>query len=163
MFFMHQFKKFNLPQEILILFYLWIVQSAHPSLSGLVGQPNWNRLQWAVKTAEEIIGGNLPSIQTLSISSPQIGQRTLLQMHHNVNITSSNSPLWLAIQNTVWQHNYTQDQFNLVSSFTTNYILTVKALCAWVSQSLSALINVKCGWDQVTVEENPISHWTLHW
>ncbi len=68
----HQFRKFNLHKELLISFYTAIIQSVLcTSITvwfGLATKQNRNRLQRTVRTAERIIGANLPSIQDLYIS-----------------------------------------------------------------------------------------------
>ncbi|KAK0148957.1 putative RNA-directed DNA polymerase from transposon BS [Merluccius polli] len=69
MYFLRQLRKFNLPQELLIQFYTAIIQSVLcTSVTvwfGSATNQDRNRLQRTVRTAEKIIGANLPSIQDL--------------------------------------------------------------------------------------------------
>ncbi|KAI3374205.1 hypothetical protein L3Q82_006064 [Scortum barcoo] len=66
------FRKFNLPQELLIQFYTTIIQSVLcTSITvwfGSTTKQDRNRLQQTVRTAEKIIGASLPSIQDLYMS-----------------------------------------------------------------------------------------------
>ena len=72
MYFLRQLKKFNLPQELLIQFYTATVQSVlcTPIIVwfGSATKQDRNRLKRTIRTAERIIGVNLPSIQDLYTS-----------------------------------------------------------------------------------------------
>ena len=72
MYFLHQLKKFNLPLELLIQLYTAIVQSVlcTPIIVwfGSTTKQDRNRLKRKIRTAERIIGVNLPSIQDLYTS-----------------------------------------------------------------------------------------------
>ena len=69
MYFMRQFRKFNLPQELLIQFYMAIVQSACCTSIivwfGSATKQDRNRLRQTIRTAEKIIGAKLPTIRDL--------------------------------------------------------------------------------------------------
>ena len=71
MYFRRQLRKFNLPQELLIQFYTATIQSVLcTSITvcfGSATSQDRNRLQRTVRTAEKIIGANLPSIQDLYV------------------------------------------------------------------------------------------------
>jgi len=69
LYFLRQLRKFNLSKELLITFYLAIVQSVIcTSITvwfGSVTTRDRDRLQRTIRTAERIIGAELPSIQDL--------------------------------------------------------------------------------------------------
>uniref|UniRef100_A0A8C5GZH2 Reverse transcriptase domain-containing protein n=1 Tax=Gouania willdenowi TaxID=441366 RepID=A0A8C5GZH2_GOUWI len=72
MYFLRQLRKFNLPQELLIMFYTSIIQSVLcTSITVWFGSStklDRHRLQRIIRTAEKIIGVDLPSIQDLYLS-----------------------------------------------------------------------------------------------
>uniref|UniRef100_A0A8C5H1V1 Reverse transcriptase domain-containing protein n=1 Tax=Gouania willdenowi TaxID=441366 RepID=A0A8C5H1V1_GOUWI len=72
MYFLRQLRKFNLPQELLIMFYTSIIQSVLcTSITvwfGSTTKLDRHRLQRIIRTAEKIIGVDLPSIQDLYLS-----------------------------------------------------------------------------------------------
>ncbi|XP_061132396.1 uncharacterized protein LOC133152636 [Syngnathus typhle] len=72
LYFLRQLKKFNLPQELLKTFYTAIIQSVFcTSITvwfGSASKQDKHRLQRTIRTAEKIIGINLPSIQDLYLS-----------------------------------------------------------------------------------------------
>ena len=69
LYFLRQLRKLNLPKELLTQFYSAIIQSVLCSSItvwfGSVTKQEKNRLQRTIRTAEKIIGANLPSIQDL--------------------------------------------------------------------------------------------------
>ena len=69
MYFLRQLRKFNLPQELLIMFYTSIIQSVLcTSITvwfGSATKLDKHRLQRTIRTAEKIIGVDLPPIQDL--------------------------------------------------------------------------------------------------
>ncbi|KAM9771206.1 uncharacterized protein ACBT44_004537 [Syngnathus typhle] len=72
LYFLRQLKKFNLPRELLKTFYTAIIQSVLcTSITvwfGSASKQHKHRLQRTIRTAEKIIGINLPSIQDLCLS-----------------------------------------------------------------------------------------------
>ena len=96
MYFLRQLRKFNLPQELLIQFYTATIQSVLcTSITvwfGSATSQDRNRLQRTVRTAEKIIGANLPSI-LWTCTCPESGNVQLrsLQIRHNLDMTCSNS------------------------------------------------------------------------
>lgn len=56
--FLHQLRKFNLPQELILQFYSAVIESAW-----FATQQDTHRLQRTISSAERIIGLNLPSLQ----------------------------------------------------------------------------------------------------
>ncbi|KAL0152048.1 hypothetical protein M9458_052652, partial [Cirrhinus mrigala] len=60
LYFLHQLKKFNLPQALMTQFYSAVIESVIKS--------DIRRLQRTVRTAERIIGVHLPNLQDLYIS-----------------------------------------------------------------------------------------------
>ncbi|XP_049604513.1 uncharacterized protein [Syngnathus scovelli] len=72
LYFLRQLKKFNLPRELLKTFYTAIIQSVLcTSITvwfGSASKQDKHRLQRTIRTAEKIIGINLPSIQDLYLS-----------------------------------------------------------------------------------------------
>ncbi len=98
MWFLHQVRKFNLPQELLIQFYTAITQSALcTSITfwfGSATRQDRNRLQCTVRTADKTVSANLPSIQDIHFQSPEMSRK-----HHYKSITPwtqpvPTSPLW---------------------------------------------------------------------
>lgn len=69
LYFLRQLRKFNLPQELLIIFYTAIIQSvlctAITVCFGSSTKQDRIRLQQTIRSAERIIGADLPSIQDL--------------------------------------------------------------------------------------------------
>ena len=69
LFFLRQLRKFNLPRELLIIFYTAIIQSVlTASITvwfGSATRQDRDRLQRTIRSAERIIGTDLPSIQDL--------------------------------------------------------------------------------------------------
>ncbi len=72
LYFLHQLRKFNLPQELLKQFYSAIIESVLCSSItvwfGSATKTDIRRLQQTVRTAERIIGAPLPSLQELYTS-----------------------------------------------------------------------------------------------
>ena len=72
MYFLRQLRKYNLPQELLIQFYTAVIESVLCSSItvwfGSATKLDRNRLQRTVKSAERIIGADLPTIQDLFTS-----------------------------------------------------------------------------------------------
>ena len=72
LYFLRQLRKFNLPQELLVTFYTAIIQSVLcTSITvwfGSATRQDRHRLQRTIRSAERIIGTNLPSIQDLYVS-----------------------------------------------------------------------------------------------
>ncbi len=72
LYFLHQLRKFNLPQELLKPFYSAIIKTVLCSSItvwfGSASKTDIRRLQRTVGTAERIIGAPLPSFQDLYIS-----------------------------------------------------------------------------------------------
>src|SRR4029434_6219542 len=72
MYFLHQLRKHNLPQELLILYYTAVIESVLCTSITVwfrsATKPDRNRLQRTVRSAGKIIGANLPSIQDLYTS-----------------------------------------------------------------------------------------------
>src|SRR4029434_3730469 len=72
MYFLRHLRKYNLPQELLILFYTAVIESILcTSITvwfGSATKLDKNRLQRSVRSAEKIIGANLPTIQDLYTS-----------------------------------------------------------------------------------------------
>ena len=72
LYFLRQLRKFNLPQELLVTFYTAIIQSVLcTSITvwfGSATRQDRHRLQRTIRSAERIIGTNLPSIQELYVS-----------------------------------------------------------------------------------------------
>ncbi|XP_060943815.1 ribonuclease inhibitor-like, partial [Limanda limanda] len=72
LYFLRQLRKLNLPQELLILFYTAVIESVLcTSLTvwfGSATELDKSRLQRTIRTAEKIIGANLPTIQDLYTS-----------------------------------------------------------------------------------------------
>ncbi|XP_060793488.1 uncharacterized protein LOC132896569 [Neoarius graeffei] len=72
LYFLRQLRKLNLPKELLTQFYSAIIQSVLCSSItvwfGSVAKQEKNRLQRTIRSAEKIIGVNLPSIQDLYLS-----------------------------------------------------------------------------------------------
>ncbi len=68
LYFLHQLRKFNLPQELLKQFYSLSLSCVHLYLFGSTIKSDIQRLQRAVRTAERIIGAPLPSLQELYTS-----------------------------------------------------------------------------------------------
>ncbi|XP_056156096.1 sodium/bile acid cotransporter 7 isoform X3 [Lampris incognitus] len=108
MYFLHQLRKFNLLQELLIQFYTAIIQSGLCTSitvwSGSATKQDRDRPQRTVRSVEKITGANLPSIQDL-YTSPESGngQAASLQTHHTLVTTCSNSsPLAAAIFNSAF-------------------------------------------------------------
>ncbi len=73
LYFLHQLRKFNLPQELRKQFYFAIIESVLCSSItvwfGSATKTDIRRLQRTVRTAERIIGAPLPSLQELYTSS----------------------------------------------------------------------------------------------
>ncbi|KAL0152483.1 hypothetical protein M9458_052206, partial [Cirrhinus mrigala] len=65
LFFLHQLRKFNLPQELLKQFYTAIIESVWFSSAT---KSDLRRLHRTVRTAERIIGSTLPTLQELYLS-----------------------------------------------------------------------------------------------
>src|SRR4029434_5078540 len=67
MYFLRQLRKYNLPQDLLIMFYTAVIESVLcTSITvwfGSAAKRDKNRLQRSVRSAETIIGANLPTIQ----------------------------------------------------------------------------------------------------
>ena len=72
MYFLRQLRKYNLPQELLIQFYTAVIESVLCSSItvwfGSATKLDRNRLQRTVRSAERIIGADLPTIQDLYTS-----------------------------------------------------------------------------------------------
>ncbi len=72
LYFLRQLRKFNLPQELLIQFYSAIVESVLcTSISvwfSSATKSDLKRLRWVVRTAEQIIGTTLLTLQELYLS-----------------------------------------------------------------------------------------------
>src|SRR4029434_9344004 len=72
MYFLRQLWKYNLPQELLIMFYTAVIESVLcTSITVwfvLATKLDKNRLQRTVRSAEKIISANLPTIQDLYTS-----------------------------------------------------------------------------------------------
>ena len=72
MYFLRQLRKYNLPQELLIQFYTAVIESVLCSSItvwfGSATKLDRNRLQRTVRSAERIIGVDLPTIQDLYTS-----------------------------------------------------------------------------------------------
>ncbi|KAK3557509.1 hypothetical protein QTP70_028344, partial [Hemibagrus guttatus] len=72
LFFLHQLRKFNLPQELLTQFYSAVIESVLcTSITvwfGSATKSDIRRLQRTVRTAERIIGAPLPTLQELYTS-----------------------------------------------------------------------------------------------
>ena len=72
MYFLRQLRKYNLPQDLLIMFYTAVIESVLcTSITvwfGSATKLDKNRLQRTVRSAEKIIGANLPTIQDLYTS-----------------------------------------------------------------------------------------------
>ncbi len=72
LYFLHQLRKFNLPQELLKQFYSSIIESVLCTSITVwfssATKSDIRRLQRAVRTAERIIGAPLPSLQDLYTS-----------------------------------------------------------------------------------------------
>ncbi|KAI4875517.1 hypothetical protein NFI96_009698 [Prochilodus magdalenae] len=72
MFFLRQLKKFNLPQTLMIQFYTAIIESIlTASITiwfGSSTSQERTKLQRIIRTAERIIGCNLPSLQQIYTS-----------------------------------------------------------------------------------------------
>ncbi len=72
LYFLHQLRKFNLPQELLKQFYSAIIESVLcTSITVWFSSATKSvlrRLQWVVRTAERIIGTTLPTLQELYLS-----------------------------------------------------------------------------------------------
>ncbi|KAM9816601.1 uncharacterized protein ACBT44_010845 [Syngnathus typhle] len=83
LYFLRQLKKFNLPRELLKTFYTAIIQSVLcTSITvwfGSASKQDKHRLQRTIRTAEKIIGINLPSIQACTCPGPGNVQGTSLQ------------------------------------------------------------------------------------
>ncbi|KAL0202579.1 hypothetical protein M9458_000597, partial [Cirrhinus mrigala] len=72
LYFLHQLKKFNLPQALMTQFYSAVIESVLCSSItvwfGAASKSDIRRLQRTVRTAERIIGVHLPNLQDLYIS-----------------------------------------------------------------------------------------------
>src|SRR4029434_507697 len=72
MYFLRLLRKYNLPQELLIMFYTAVIESVLcTSITvwfGSATKQDRNRLQRTARSAEKIIGANLPTIQDLYTS-----------------------------------------------------------------------------------------------
>ncbi len=82
-YFLHQLRKFNLPQEVAgpVLLCNNPVCSLHITVwFGSATKQDRNRLQRTVRTSDKIIGSNLPSIQDIYMSRI----RKHLQIHHTL-------------------------------------------------------------------------------
>ncbi len=86
LYFLRQLRKFNLPQELLKQFYSAIIESVLCTSITVwfssATKSDLRKLQRVVRTAEQIIGTNLPTLQELHSSSKRAGK-----------ITSSTLPL----------------------------------------------------------------------
>ena len=95
MYFLRQLRKYNLPQELLILFYTAVIKSVLcTSITvwfGSATKLDKNRLQRTVRSAGKIIGANLPTIQDLYTSRVRKRQEKSLQTPHTLDTTYSNS------------------------------------------------------------------------
>ncbi len=87
LYFLRQQRKFNLPQELLKQFYSAIIESVLYTLITVwfssTTKSDLRRLQRVVRTAERIIGTNLPTLQKLYLSrvSKMVGEITLDPSH----------------------------------------------------------------------------------
>ncbi len=96
LYFLHQLRKFNLPQELLKQFYSAIIESVLCTSITVwfssATKSDLRRLRRVVRTAERIVGTTLPTLQDLYLSrvSKRAGKITLEPL------TSSTLPLWTA-------------------------------------------------------------------
>ncbi len=87
LYFLRQLRKFNLPQELLKQFYSAIIESVlYTSITvwfSSATKSDLRRLQRVVRTAEQIIGTTLPTLQELYLSrvSKRAGKITLDPSH----------------------------------------------------------------------------------
>ncbi len=87
LYFLHQLRKFNLPQELLKQFYSAIIEfvlcTSITVWFSLATKSDLRRLQRVIRTAERIIGTTLPSLQELYLSrvSKRAGKITLDPSH----------------------------------------------------------------------------------
>ncbi|KAM9802209.1 uncharacterized protein ACBT44_014599 isoform 2-T2 [Syngnathus typhle] len=81
LYFLRQLKKFNLPRELLKTFYTAIIQSVLCTSITVwfrsASKQDKHRLQRTIRTAEKIIGINLPSIQDLYLSRTRSRARNI--------------------------------------------------------------------------------------
>ncbi len=83
LYFLHQLRKFNLPQELLKQFYSAIIESVRCTSITVwfssATKSDLRRLRRVVRTAERIIGTTLPTLQELYLSrvSKRAGKITL--------------------------------------------------------------------------------------
>ncbi len=87
LYFLHQLRKFNLPQELLKHFYSAIIESVLCSSItvqfGSATKTDIRRLQRTVRTAERIIGAPLPNLQDLYISRVmKMAKKVTLDLSH---------------------------------------------------------------------------------
>ena len=98
MYFLRQLRKYNLPQELLIMFYTAVIESVLcTSITvwfGSAPKLDKNRLQRIVRSAEKIIGANMPTSKTCTPPETGNGQEKSLQTPHTLDTNYSNaSPL----------------------------------------------------------------------
>ncbi|KAI4904345.1 hypothetical protein NFI96_009497 [Prochilodus magdalenae] len=82
MFFLRQLKKFNLPQTLMIQFYTAIIESVLTTsitiwFGSSISQER-TKLRHIIRTAERIIGCNLPSLQQIYTSRRDYSSAVLL-------------------------------------------------------------------------------------
>ena len=85
MYFLRQLRKYNLPQDLLSMFYTAVIESVLcTSITvwfGSATKLDKNRLQRSVRSAEKIIGANLPTIQDTSRVRKRAGKITADPSH----------------------------------------------------------------------------------
>ncbi len=112
LYFLRQLRKFNLPQELLKQFYSAIIESILcPSKTvwfSSATKSDLRRLQRVVRTAEQIIGTPLPTLQELYSSrvSKRAGKITLDPSHpaHSLFELLPSGQLYIALSTTMARH-----------------------------------------------------------
>ncbi len=111
LYFLRQLRKFNLPQELLKLFYSVIIESVLCTSITVwfssATKSDLRRLRRLVRTAERIIGTTLPSLQELySSMSKRAGKITL-----DPSYPAHSLWVWSTLQSSEHQNDQTQKQF----------------------------------------------------
>ena len=115
MYFLRQLRKYNLPQKLLIMFYTAVIESVLcTSITvwfGSATKLDRNRLQRTVRSAEKILGANLPTIQDLYTYSQETGRKNHCRPLTPRTQIIQTPLLWKTLQITVRQNLQTQKQF----------------------------------------------------
>ncbi len=116
LFFLHQLRKFNLPQEQLKLFYStineYVLCSSITVCFNSATNSDHRRLRRVVRTGERIIGTTLPTLQELYLSrvSKRAGKITLDPLHPAHSLFEP-VDVWSKLQSSEHQNGQTQKLF----------------------------------------------------